>query len=107
MFVGGCMNNERGIIMAILLVTAVLFMTASFAILAVSISRISVVKKAYDRYQSQFVAEAGLVWAIQQLWVDPDFCTSTDTVILNGRTATVIMSDCGTSLVTISSVVTY
>lgn len=105
------MNNERGIIMAILLVTAILFTTASFAVMAISLSRVSVVRTAYDRYQSQYVAEAGLVWAMQQLWVNPLFCASGipggHTVTLNGRTAEVIMSNCGTSLATISSSVTY
>lgn len=101
------MNNERGIIMAIVLVTAILFTTASFAIMAVSLSRMSVVSSAYNRYQSQYVAEAGLVWAMQQLWVNPSFCASGSTVVLNGRTATIDMSNCGTSLATISSVVTY
>jgi len=101
------MRNERGIILALLFVGAILLTTAAFAVMAISVNRLSIVRKSYDRYQSQYAAEAGLVWAMQQLWVNPSFCAAGETVVLNGRTATVNMANCGSSLATISSAVTY
>ena len=64
-------RNERGIALGIVILTSVVFAVAAFAVLTMALSRMQVSRATgASRLRSTYAAEAGLVWAMQQLWAD-------------------------------------
>ena len=58
--------------MAMVLVTAVIFSIAAFGALTMAVSRARQANYvSEDRIRARYAAEAGLVWAMQQLWANP------------------------------------
>ena len=102
------MHNERGIALGIVTVMAFVLALASAALMTVGLSRGSTSAKERKRLQARYVAEAGLVWAMQRLWVDPDFCVTNSVLDLNGVKTKVSLADCGVgNTQTITSKVVY
>ena len=80
-------NNERGAAVLILLVIgAIVFAVMAYAVLAMSVSKKDLSHYEEDRMRARYAAEAGMVWAYQRLWADPDYCNwdGCPQVILNG-----------------------
>ena len=68
--------NERGVALGAVIMTAVVFSVAAVAALTMVLSRANLLKFADEsRLRARFAAEAGLVWAAQQLFEDPDILT--------------------------------
>ena len=70
--------KERGMVLGIVVVMALVFSAAAFAALNVALSRSrrpGVFSN--ERYlRARYAAEAGVVWATQQLWGNPTECFS-------------------------------
>ncbi len=102
-------KNERGIALGIVILTAVVFAVAAFAVLTMALSRMQVSSTVgARRLKATYAAEAGLVWAMQQLWENPTtwsaaggtvlpFDIDGDGTISPGEGVTVIMPACGAS----------
>ncbi len=58
-------------ILGIMMVTAVGMSAAAYAILFVAVSQAKQATALKDRTQSRYAAEAGIVWAMQRLMLDP------------------------------------
>jgi len=70
-------DQRRGIALGLVVITAFIFAIAAFAVLTMAISSAQRSGESEDRLRAQFAAEAGLVWAMQKLFVDaadPSFC---------------------------------
>lgn len=52
---------------------AVMFSLAAYAMLNMSLSRTQSVRSNVDRYRARYAAEAGMVYAMQKLWVKSDW----------------------------------
>lgn len=70
------MKRERGMVLGIVVVMAVVASAAAFAALNVALSRARRPGVfATERYlRARYAAEAGVVWAAQQLWGNPTEC---------------------------------
>ena len=67
--------HRRGIALVVVLLTAVVFSIAAFGVLTVAVSRARQIDYlGEDRIRYRAAAEAGLVWAMQRLWVTPGWC---------------------------------
>ena len=53
------------------LIAALVFSVALFAVLNMSLSHQQASSYNYSRYRSRYAAEAGMVWAMQKLWANP------------------------------------
>ena len=93
--------SERGAILGLVTVMALACAIASYTVLMMAGSDVRQGGFYEGRTESRYAAEAGLIWAMQQLWVDPYWQSAagtTDvTVDVNGRPVNVdiIMPSCG------------
>ena len=69
-------RDERGFALGVVIITAVIFSVAAFAILMMGITRARIGRLDQERARAYYAAEAGVVWAMQKLWVDPRFDSS-------------------------------
>ena len=110
-------NTERGVALVLVAVTAIIFSVAAFAMLTVALSA---ARRTWlgseQRLRAKFAAEAGLVWAMQRLFVDPANCfpanpdMSIDTDGPGPLPATgidIIATPCPSSAMTLKAKVTY
>lgn len=68
-------RGEQGFALMMVLITAVIFAVAAFAALTIAVSgtqQMTVISD--DHLRARYSAEAGLVWAMQKLWVNPAEC---------------------------------
>ena len=96
-------NNERGIALGVVLMTAAVFSIAAFAALNMSFGGYQRARQFFaDRLRSRYLAEAGLVLAMERLWVNPNWPScpspgltgSTDATI-DGQTVKISVTNCG------------
>jgi Tfp pilus assembly protein PilX len=64
------MGNKRGIVLGVVLLAAVAFSISAFAALTMALTRTRLDRLYAKRFRAQYAAEAGLVWAMQRLWVN-------------------------------------
>ena len=85
---------ERGIVLGLVIVTAIIFSIAAYAMLMVAMNQRQRAKEFdVDRLRARYAAEAGLVWAQERLWADPNFCGGVPSFSpINGLTVTVTVS---------------
>ena len=104
-------HTERGIVLGIVIITAVIFSIAAYAMLFVAMSHRQRIKEFdVDRLRARYAAEAGLVWAQEQLWDDPPppFCGGVPPFSpINGLNVTVAVSNCGGPTHQLRASVTY
>lgn len=86
-------NRERGAVLGIVMLVALVATIASYAMLEVAVSRARQARFYRDRLPSRYAAEAAIVWAQQQLWTDSLFCGGTHTV--GGVPVQVTVTNCG------------
>jgi Tfp pilus assembly protein PilX len=69
-------GNQRGAVLGLVIISSVIFGIAAFGLLSLAVNRsrqtgyISI-----DRIRARYAAEAGLVKAMQELWVNPSDCS--------------------------------
>ena len=67
-------RRARGVALVTVLVTAVVFSIAAFSALMISLaSRQRSQQSSEGRLRAQYADEAGLVYAMQNLWADPNY----------------------------------
>lgn len=106
-------TDERGVALAMVIVMALLFAVAAFGVMTLSVSRGQTSARQAHRLKAQYAADAGLVFAMQRLWRDPNYpaslcvntpcpaCTTpgttalTDTVNVAGTQVAVTVTACG------------
>ena len=97
-------EQESGFALVAVIVTALIASVASFGALLLAMSHAQTGAAQVDRLRAQYAAEAGLVWAQQHLWADPDYpnCTVPGaTMIRNNekiglaRPVTITVTNCG------------
>jgi hypothetical protein len=85
------MRNERGVVLGLIIITSVIFGIAAFGILLLAMSRLRQSKYlGEDRLRAGYAAEAGLVMAMQELWVDPADCAFGPYTITDGTNNTTV-----------------
>ena len=101
--------NERGaIVLGMTILTAILAAIASFAVLQLAIAYSLQGRFFVNRTPYRYAAEAGLVWAQEQLWNNPAYCGAPDPPVINGVTVDVTVTNCGAGNVhTISANAVY
>ena len=66
--------HERGMALAIVLASSVIFSIAAFGVMTLALSRAEHGEAVGNRrMRAHYAAEAGLVQARQKLWADPDY----------------------------------
>lgn len=74
------MGNERGLILGVMVISAFVFSVAALAALTVAFGQSQQAKEFHeDRLSARYAAEAGVVWAMQRLWANPDYPDATCT----------------------------
>jgi len=71
--------NEKGIIFGLVIASAFVFSVAAFMVLTMTHARFQRVGFETQRLKAHYAAEAGLVWAMQQLWVTPTWSSGAGT----------------------------
>jgi len=67
--------SKRGAALGLVLAVAALFSIAVFVALVMVLSARQHSTEFYEqRLRARYAAESGIVWAMQQLWVDPSEC---------------------------------
>ncbi len=100
-------RNERGAVLGLALFTALIASFASLAVLQLAISQTQHAKFHHDRTRSRYAAEAGIVYAQQQLLANPGYC-GTGGLDINGISVDVTVTDCGAGKAhTVSAKVVY
>ena len=102
---GVCIRSQRGVALGMVVLVAVCFSIAVFTALVLALSRAKQKDFYKRRARAQYVAEAGLVWAMEQLWVDQTYCGIPPLPTMNGLTATITVTNCSGTNHTVSSTV--
>lgn len=69
-------SREQGAVLGLVIVTAAVFMVAAFAALTMALSRAQVANTiGVERLRAAYSAEAGIVWAMQRLWLNPSWAS--------------------------------
>ncbi len=92
------MNNRRGMALGVVILSAVVFSIAAFVMLTMAMSQARLRNLSERRFRAKYVAEAGLVWAMEQLWANPAYCGVPDPPALQGLNADVTVTNCGTGV---------
>ena len=88
-------TGERGIALGVVIITAVVFSVAAFAILTLSMGGAQQAGSYARRLKARYAAEAGLVWATQRLWGTPTWTSSAGTdLTVGGMNVDVTLSAC-------------
>ena len=98
-------SNQRGMALGMAVLVAVCFSIAAFTALVLALSRAKQKDFYKRRARAQYVAEAGLVWAMERLWVDQTYCDIPAPPTMNGLAATITVTNCGGVNHTVSSTV--
>ncbi len=83
---------RQGAALVAVIVTALIASVAAFGALLLAMSHAQSGGLQVKRLRAQYAAEAGLVWAQQQLWADPAYCGTPDPPAINGLNVDVIVS---------------
>ncbi|MDP3722143.1 MAG: hypothetical protein Q8R91_01430 [Candidatus Omnitrophota bacterium] len=66
-------HNERGVVLGVVILSSIAFSVAAFAMLTMAMSgHFRSEQHHRKRLEARYAAEAGVVWAMQQIWTDPD-----------------------------------
>jgi hypothetical protein len=94
-------QGERGVVLGIILITAVIFGIAAFGLLSFAVNQAGQANfVGEDRIRARYTAESALVWAMQELWANPADCAfgpyifDTNDDGTNDTTATVTAAPC-------------
>ena len=69
-----CLSEERGIVLAAAIITAIICAIAAYLVLFLAISQARHARFYHQRARARYATEAAIVWAQQQLWADGAFC---------------------------------
>ena len=102
-------KSEQGVVLGMVIIAAIVFSIAAYAMLSVAMSHRQRVKEFdVDRLRARYAAEAGLVWAQEQLWANPAFCGGAPPFNpINGLNVAVAVSNCGGPTHQLTASVTY
>ena len=94
------MRDQRGAALGIVIVTALICGVAAYTVLFMASSATRRGRMFHARTRAHYLAEAGLVVAMQRLWVNPDYCSGTEFVDTDGdgtgdTPVTVTVTNCG------------
>ena len=67
------LSEERGVTLAAVIITALIFAIAAFALLNMVLSQVQRAEGSLARQRAAYAAESGLVWATQRLCRDPNY----------------------------------
>lgn len=95
-------------VLMFLMVMAFVFGITAFAVLVTGMNRLQTARRTRDRALARYAAEAGLVFAMEQLWDTPAYCGVPDPPSMNGYAIDVTVTSCGAGNAhTVSAAVTY
>ena len=90
--------HERGFALAATVITALLCAVAAYVILLIATSQARRAKVFQERYAARYAAEAGLVWAKEQLWANPTWSPNPGTdVTINGLAVDILLPTCSSN----------
>ena len=69
------MRQERGTVLAVAILTAIVCSIAAYLVLFLAISQARHARFYHQRVRARYATEAAIVWAQQRLWVDPPLCS--------------------------------
>ena len=70
--------RARGMILGMVIMMAVIGSIASYGVLQIAVNQSLHARFHGERTRARYAAEAGIVWAQQQLWNDPTYCGDPD-----------------------------
>ena len=104
----GIRLNERGALLGLAMIIAVIGAFTSYAVLQITIDQALHAKFHHDRTQARYAAEVGIVWAQQRLLYDETYCGAIGPPLINGMAVDVTVTNCGIgNQHTISATVIY
>ena len=69
-------TGERGVVLGVVIITSVIFGIAAFGLLSFAMNQAAQTSFVSEkRTRARYAAESGLVYAMEQLWVNPNDCT--------------------------------
>jgi hypothetical protein len=77
-----CRHRKRGIALAAVIGSALVFSVAAYAVLYASLGFRQRVDFSKRNIRARYAAEAGMVWAMQRLWDNPAWTSSAGTIDL-------------------------
>ncbi len=69
-------QGERGVVLGMVLITSIIFGIAAFGLLSLAMNPGQAIFAGEGRTRARYAAEAGLVFAMQRLWVNPTNCAT-------------------------------
>jgi hypothetical protein len=87
-------RNQHGIALGLVIIIAMMVSIAAFGVLMMGVTNARTGGLSQDRLAARYAAEGGVVWAMQKLYANPNFC-GTQGVPVGALTATVTVSSCG------------
>ena len=102
------LRNHRGAVLGVAILTALVSSVAAYIILMLALTQARLARFHRERIRARYAAEAGVIWAQQQLWTTPGYCGNPPPPSLNGLTVTVSVTNCEAGLDhTVKAQVTY
>ncbi len=91
----GRLGNERGGLLVLIMVSALLAAIMSFSVLELAIAQAKRARFHRLRGSARYAAEAGIVWAQQRLLQNPAYCGTPDPPPFGTITVDVGVTNCG------------
>lgn len=111
MFTLSRMRKERGAVLALAVGVAFIASVSAFVILQLAIASSRRAQFYREQSHARYAAEAGIIWAQQRLWADPNYCGNPDPPSATFTPAVnvdVTVSNCGAgNLHVVNATVTY
>lgn len=89
------MRNERGMVLVIAMVVALISATGTYMMLNMAASQTRWMMAMTKHERARYLSEAGIVWATRRIWQNPAFCTAgPQAVTLPEGTIEVTVTNC-------------
>ena len=92
------LRRERGIVLAVAILTAITCSIAAYLVLFLAISQARQARFYHQRVRARYATEAAIVWAQQRLRADPAYCNTAIPPLFEGYQVTVTVTNCGAGL---------
>ena len=90
------MRQERGTVLAVAVLTAIVCSIAAYLVLFLAISQARHARFYHQRVRARYATEAAIVWAQQQLRANPAFCPNlANAPVMEGYQVQVTVTNCG------------
>ena len=89
------MRQERGTVLAVAILTAIVCSIAAYLVLFLAITQARHARFYHQRVRARYATEAAIVWAQAQLRADPTYCNTANPPPVEGYQVAVTVTNCG------------